>query len=173
MAPYLHAHVVSPIVRRSSSHWLMWGSLSISFHFLLRPFLLPPPPERDEREKQMKIPPVSAVRRRFARPALTLELGLGLGLMPSAGWRLLYCAASTMPLLSAQHYKVQLKPRGEDAAICYLGAPQPADQRQRRAGPSQQSHLCMRTRMLQSFRERWASVHVQTSTPTPRGASLM
>lgn len=35
-----------PIVRRSSSHWLMWGSFSISFHFLLRPFLFPPPPER-------------------------------------------------------------------------------------------------------------------------------
>lgn len=41
------AHTPSflPIVRRSSSHWLMWGSFSISFHFLLRPFLFPPPPK--------------------------------------------------------------------------------------------------------------------------------
>lgn len=72
---------------------------------------------------------------------------MGLGLMRSAGWRVVYCAASTMPLLSAQQYQVKLKPQGKDATIPYLcrRAPKHADQRQRQAGSSQRSHPCIRT----------------------------
>lgn len=35
-----------PVVCRSSSHKLMWGNCSICFHFLLFPFLFPPPPAK-------------------------------------------------------------------------------------------------------------------------------
>lgn len=41
--------VFSPVVCRSSSHKLMWGNCSSCFHFLLFPFLFPPPPVKTKR----------------------------------------------------------------------------------------------------------------------------
>lgn len=38
----VHKHV--PMLFPSSVHWLIWGKRRISFHFLLLPFLFPPPP---------------------------------------------------------------------------------------------------------------------------------
>lgn len=37
-----------PVVCRSSSHKLMWGNCSSCFHFLLFPFLFPPPPVKQK-----------------------------------------------------------------------------------------------------------------------------
>lgn len=146
MAPYLHTHALSPIVRRSSSHWLMWGSLSISFHFLLRPFLLPPPPERDEREKQMKTHQLAQSRRHPAE-VYTPSTDIGYGAQTHAFSWVEGCVLCSINNASAstQQDKVKLKPQGKDATIPYLcarmRAPKHAKHRQRQAGSSR----CVRT----------------------------
>lgn len=46
---------ISPMLCRSSSQRLMWGNCSSCFHFLLFPFLFPPPPESNRQTERSDV----------------------------------------------------------------------------------------------------------------------